>query len=473
MRTNHRFGADESNPSLFRWPEERPAYESLQAAVQGETARWNSVGMAAGVIHGEESEVAVTGPANIITGAPITKDALFLVGSISKVYTATLVMRLCELNVLDLDMPVVTYVPDLQLASKTSRDEITLRHLLSHSAGFEGDRFIDYGRGDDALANAVAEFGTLTQWFRPGTFYSYCNAGFYLAGHVIQQVTGKPFEAVMKEELLAPLGMEQTEILPEEVLNHPFALGHTSDRRKGVSISRPQHLPRVVHAAGGIIASIGDLLRFAKLHMNHGELDGVRVISEESAKAMQEPRIEADTFYRSYGIGWSIFERPTATSIGHGGSWSGHRAYLTIIPEKDFAIAQLTNSNQGVRTYTEVEEWALSHYLGITNPKPERIDLDGDTLDQFTGTFCRHDGRYEVSREGDGLRLAVTDIDEETGQKEDTVRLFDLEPVGERRFRVTSTESYGATVDIVLVPDADGNERDLLRIWGRVAAREA
>src|SRR5690606_23096270 len=80
-----------TNPSLMRWPEERPEYESLRAAVQGETARWNSVGMAAGVIHGNETEIVVTGPTDIRTGAPITDDALFLVGSISKVYTATLV----------------------------------------------------------------------------------------------------------------------------------------------------------------------------------------------------------------------------------------------------------------------------------------------------------------------------------------------------------------------------------------------
>lgn len=472
MSRPHPFGADDTNPSLFRWPEERPRYESLAAAVQGETARWNSVGMAAGVIHDDTTEIAVTGPANITTGFPITEDALFLIGSISKIYTATLVMRLCEKGILDLDTPVVTWVPELRLASESAREAITLRHLLSHSAGFEGDRFIDYGRGDDALEKAIAEFGTLTQWFAPGSFYSYCNTGFYLTGHVIQRVTGKTFETVLKEEVFAPLELERTEILPEEALNHEFAVGHKVDRHGGVTVSRPQHLPRVAHAAGGIISSIGDLLRFARMHMNLGELDGVRIISEESARAMQTPFIESDTFYRSYGIGWSVYERPAATSIGHGGAWSGHRAHLTIIPDRGLAIAQLVNSNVGVRTYTEVEEWAVEHFLDISYPTPDSLKLAPEQLDEFTGAFCRHDGRYIVTRQGEGLRLAVTDIDEETGKKEGEQRLFDLQPVGETRFRVTSTESYGATVDIVPVPDADGNERDLLRIWGRVAARE-
>jgi CubicO group peptidase (beta-lactamase class C family) len=472
MTTTNGFGTGEMNPSLIRWPEERPAYRSLEAAVQGETARWNAVGMAAGVIHGDEAETTVTGMASVETGFPVTYDALFLIGSISKVYTATLVMRLCEINVLNLDTPVVTYLPELELASAAAREEITLRHLLSHSAGFEGDRFIDYGRGDDALAKAIAEFETLTQWYRPGSFFAYCNTGFYLAGRIIERVTGKPFETVMQEELRDPLGLEQTFILPEYALGHPFATGHKVDRREGVTVAESQSLPRCVNAAGGIISSIGDLMRFAGMHLNRGELDGVRIISEESALAMRKPFIEADTFHRSYGIGWSITERPGATSIGHSGAWGGHRANLTIIPEHGFAIAMLVNADTGVRAYTELQEWALAHYLGVSVPTPEAIELDHDALERFVGTYRRHDGRFEVARNGGGLRITLTDVDEESDEEKETPRIFDLEPVGETRFRVTSPESYGATVDIVPVPDAEGTERDLLRMWGRVAARQ-
>lgn len=468
----HRFGTDDSNPSLIRWPEERPAYTSLRAAAQGETARWNAVGMAAAMVHGDEVETVVTGTASIETGFPITEDALFLIGSISKVYTATLVMRLCEIGLLDLDTPVVTYIPELELASASARDEITLRHLLSHSAGFEGDRFIDYGRGHDALAMAISEFGTLTQWFRPGSFYSYCNAGFYLTGRIIEKVTGKPFEQVVTEELRDPLGLEHTFILPEYALGRPFATGHKVDRREGVMVAESQSLPRCVNAAGGIMSSIGDLMRFARLHLGNGEVDGVRIISEEAALAMREAFIEADTFDRSYGIGWSIQAYPGVTAVGHGGAWGGHRAHLTIIPDRRFAIGVLVNSDTGVRAYTEVEEWALEHELGITTPKREPITMAGDALDRFTGSYARHDGRYEVGRRENGLRITLTDIDEKTGEEKETPRLFDLEPLGETRFRVTSPESYGTTVDIVPVPDADGKERDLLRIWGRVAARQ-
>jgi hypothetical protein len=288
---------------------------------------------------------------------------------------------------------------------------------------------------------------------------------------VIEKVTGKTFEEAMKEEVFAPLGLEHTEIMPEEVLNHTFAVGHKVDRRTGVSISRPQHLPRMAHAAGGVISSVGDLLRFARMHMNGGEIDGVRVLSEKSVQAMQEIQIEADTFHRSYGIGWHIYTRPAATSIGHGGAWSGHRAFLTIIPERDFAFAALTNSNAGARAYTEVEEWAVKHYLDINHPKPPRQEMSTQDMAAFTGTFLRHDGRFEMASHGDGLRLTVTDIDEETGEEEETPRLFDLEPVGDTRFRVTSAEAYDATIDILSVADADGNPRDLLRMGGRLAAR--
>lgn len=471
MADQHRLQPDDENPSLFRWPEDRPNYTSFQAAVQGETARWNGIGMASAIHHGDRDEIAVTGCANINTGYPIVEDSLFLIGSISKIYTATLVMRLCEQGVLDLDTPVAKWIPDLRLSHDKAREEITLSHLLSHTAGFEGDRFTDYGRGEDALKRAVAEYHSLTQWYAPGNFYAYSNAGFYLVGLVIQQATGKSFEDVLTEELITPLALEHTEIIPERGLNHPFAVGHKVDRREGVSINPGNAVPRHINAAGGVMSSIGDLFRFAKMHLNDGELDGTRIISAESAQRMRAPLIEADTFYRSYGIGWSIYERPEYTSIGHGGAWGGHRANLLIIPEKDFILAGLTNSNFGSTAEGHVEEWALRRYLGIERHRHDAIRISDDAMRAFEGTYERHDGRFHVVSKGDHLRVTLVDIDEDTGKEEEIPRLFDLEPVADGRFRVSSPESRDSIVDFKRVPNADGDEHDLMRMWGRVAAR--
>lgn len=462
----------ETTTSLIDWPSESPPYASFDAAVQGETARWNSVGMAAGIVRNGERRIAYSGFANAEAGYPLVENSLFLIGSISKIYTATLVMRLMEQGILDLDTPIVNYIPDFTLSHDDLRDAITIRMLLSHTAGFDGDRFTSYGRGDDAYDRAIAEFNTLTQWFKPGTFYSYNNAGFYLVGHIIQKLTGKSFEQVMTEELIAPMGLEHTFLDPDETLNRPWAAGHTVDRIKGLSLTNTGHLPRHVNAAGGVMQSIGDLLTFAQMHLNEGEINGKRIISAENALLMQQPIIEADTYHRHYGIGWSIYQRPAATSVGHGGAWGGHRANLVMFPYHNYAHASLGNSNVSSYAEASLENWVLAHDLHIDTPEPDVIELSPLELGSFAGTYLRHDSRKEVSVTETGLRLEVTDINEDTGEESAEKRIFILEPLEANRFRVASPESKGATVDFRQVPDGRGNPRDLLRIWGRVAARQ-
>ena len=186
---------------------------------------------------------------------------------------------------------------------------------------------------------------------------------------------------------------------------------------------------------------------------------------------MQQPLIEADTFDRHYGIGWSILQRPAGTSIGHGGAWGGHRANLIMYPYHNYAHAALGNSSVSGYAEASLEKWVLSNDLHIQNPEPNAIDLSPIDLNAHVGRYSRHDSRFEISVHGAGLRMLVTDIDEDTGKESEEPRLFDLEPLAVDRFRVTSAESKGATVDFRKVPDSHGNPRDLVRIWGRVAAR--
>jgi len=460
------------NHSLIDWPADSPPYDSLDAAVQGETARWNAVGLAGGVVRNGERKISVAGFANARAGYPIVENSIFMIGSITKIYTATLVMRLMERGILDLETPVVNYVPEFRLGHDGLAETITMEMLLSHTSGFDGDRFTSYGRGDDAYEKAIAGFDTLEQWFQPGSFYSYNNAGFYLAGYIIQKLTGKTYETNLTEEIFAPLGLEDSFIYPEDALNRSWAVGHVVDRISGVSFTPASHLPRHANPAGGILQSVGDLLTFAQMHLNSGRVNGKQVISAESAARMQQPVIEADTYHRHYGIGWSIFDRPTGKSVGHGGAWGGHRANLILFPEHNFAHASLGNSNVSLYAEASLERWVLQHHLHITNPAPEAIVLSPTELSAYAGTYIRHDGRYAVEANDTDLRLTVTDIDEDTGETSERQRIFDLEPLEAGRFRVTSPESKGATVDFKPVPDAHGTERDLIRIWGRVAARE-
>ncbi|GAA4990032.1 serine hydrolase domain-containing protein [Actinopolymorpha pittospori] len=465
--------------SAPEWPAVRPDYESLAACVGGEAGRWNVPGVAVGVLQDGHLETLAYGVTSVETRQPVTPDTIFQVGSISKVVTATLVMRLVEDGLLDLDTPVVEYLPDLVLADATARRSITLRQLLAHASGLEGDRFIDYGRGDDGLANAVATYSTLRQWAAPGTLWTYSNAGFSLVGRVVEAVTKETFEGAIRTRLFEPLGLERTVYFAEEAITWPHAVGHhLKSPAASHQVARPYSFPRHVNPAGGIVSSVGELLRFAALHIGDGEVDGQRLLRAASAQAMREPFVEAGNFGRSYGIGWSVWdvadgEGNAVRIVDHGGATRGFRAQLTVVPERGFALAQLTNGESGTQAMAQIEAWALRHYRGLAKrPEVGVVRLSEGDLGAFAGVYERHDGRFVIAPEqGTGrLTVEVTEIDEENAEESEQPALV-LEPVGARRFRSVQGPSKDAIVDFLTLADDAGQTRTLVRISGRLAER--
>lgn len=456
------------------WPTARPDYDDLDACVLGEMGRWTVPGVAAGVWQDGHMETLGHGVASMQTRQPVTGDTLFQIGSITKVFTATLAMRLVEEGLLDLDTPIVEYLPDLPLADAHTRATVTLRHLFAHTGGFEGDRFIDYGRGDWALANAVAGYGSLRQWFPPGELFAYCNTGFSLAGRVIEGVLDTPFETAMRERLFAPLGLETSVFFPEEAITYPAALGYTRKRVGGpFTVARPYSLPRAVNPAGGISSTVGDLLRFAALHMGDGEIDGNRLLTETSARVMREPRTSAPNIDVAYGIGWALREVDGVHVVGHGGATNGFQASLLVVPARRFALALLTNCGHGAKAMREIERWALAHYRGLHLTLPEPIDAPASAFEAATGVYERHDGRFTISSETgrrDTLRRLRVDwvtIDAESGTEE-AEDPFWLRPVADHTFIVTEGRPRESQID--LIPAVDGRPV-FLRAFGRLSAR--
>ena len=477
-RTNGRFGMADDAALPRAWPHERPDYASLDAAVQGEAARWNVPGIGVAVYHQGEVTATATGIRSIATRMPFTTNTISQIGSISKVFTTTLVMTLVEEGKLDLDEPVVTYVPDLVLADERARDALTLRHLLSHSGGFEGDRFLNYGRGEDAYERSMREMDTLQQWFQPGELCSYCNVGFYLVPLIIQRVTGEVPEDLMRKRIFEPLGMESATFYAEEAITRDHAIGHNlGDRLNGPSIARPFVIGgRHVNLCGHIMTTPSDLLKFARLHIGDGEFEGTRIISAESAAVMRTPSIDYGPPHRAFGQGWSVYSPPGLTTIEHTGGTIGFRAYLVVVPERDYAIAIVTNSDTGMNAMQSIEAWAMQHYLEASRPVPQPIERTDAELDALTGTFVRHDGRFEITRDGKRLRVKQTAIDERTGEEsdEDGFLLVAVES-GERPiFRVPEGPGLGMLIDFIELPtrDAPDVDRLLMRMGGRLAARQ-
>src|SRR5215472_19141005 len=160
------------------------------------------------------------------TGVEATADSVFQIGSITKTWTATLVMQLADEGLLDIDAPLVAYLPDFRLADEQAARVMTTRQLLCHTAGFEGDIFTDTGTGDDCVEKYVATLGDTAQLFAPGEMFSYNNAGFCVLGRVVEVLRDKPFDACLREHVFGPLGLKHVANGANEAILFRAAVGH-------------------------------------------------------------------------------------------------------------------------------------------------------------------------------------------------------------------------------------------------------
>src|SRR4051794_2608476 len=174
-------------------------FGALDERIEAAMKRYHVPGVAVGAYwHGRE-HMRGFGVTNVDHPLPVDADTLFRIGSTTKTFTATAMMRLVDQGKVDLAAPARTYLPDFELADEAAAKGVNVRELLNHSAGWLGDDYGDFGRGDDALARYVAEMKLLPQLTPPGQVFAYNNAAIVAAGGVIETVTRKPYEAALQE----------------------------------------------------------------------------------------------------------------------------------------------------------------------------------------------------------------------------------------------------------------------------------
>ena len=359
----------------------------LREQVAGLMARTGVPGVAIGILHRGESVAFGCGVTSVEHPLPVTDETLFQIGSITKTFTGTAIMRLAEAGILDLDAKVQAYIPDFRVRDEAASREATVRQLLTHEGGWAGDFFHGTGAGDDAIARYVADMAELPQLAPIGTHWSYNNAGFSVAGYIIELVTGKRYESALSEQVLAPLGLEHTFFDPGEVLTHSFAVGHTVVESKA-KVARPWALDRAIYPVGGIVCHVNDLLRYARFHMGDGRAeDGTRLLSPESLARMQSPQI-AVREDESWGLSWGIVDDiEGARQVRHGGGTKGQVSLLVMVPAHALAIAILTNADEGGLITDEVRRWVLKELLGLEAPRAKPIDAEEDVLAQYAGRY--------------------------------------------------------------------------------------
>lgn len=367
------------------------------------------------VLDGDTITEVAAGVLSVRTGAPVTTDALFLPGSIGKLYTAALVLMLVDEGLIDLDRPVRTYLPDFEVRDRHARDVVTVRDLLRHSSGFDGDVFIDTGRGDDALERYLQEITDLPQICAPGSVWSYSNSGYAILGRLVEVVAGTVFETALRDRLLTPLGLRHSVVFPEEAITHPVSVGHDVDPDNPEShvVSEPWGLFRSCGPMGAsLVASAGDVLRFASLHLDGGVAPGgTRLLSADLVAAAQQPQIELvdDTVLgEAWGLGWILDHFGDVAVIGHDGNSIGQNAFMRVAPEHRFGFCLQTNVESALGMYRELAAWLFGERLGVTprldpEPLPSTVVADAE---RYVGSYRREGLCYDVAQAADGSLVA-------------------------------------------------------------------
>ncbi|GAA2353128.1 serine hydrolase domain-containing protein [Nonomuraea africana] len=356
-------------------------------------------GAALAYLHRGELHESAAGVLNTRTGARVSPDSLFQLGSVTKVWTATQIMLLAEQGLLTLDTPVAELLPEFRVADAEVTRTVTVRHLLSHTSGIDGDLFLDTGRGDDCVERYVEACADLAQNHPLGATQSYCNSGFIIAGRLVERLTGEVWDQALREQIVEPLGLTHTWTLPEDVLRFGAAVGHLDGEP-----APAWGLMRSCGPAGLITARPADAVAFARAHLEGGLL--------KDPRAMWEPQVDIPnphTLGRQWGLGWILDEWDGHRVVSHGGNTIGQSSMLWMLPGTGTIACAVVNGGhsgafmQALATelFRDLDGVAVPPVLG---PPEQPVDVDPSRL---TGVYERVGARITVAERAGGLSLRM------------------------------------------------------------------
>ena len=418
--------------------------------------RYQVPGASLAIRSGDDLIECATGVLNLRTGVEATPDSIFQIGSITKLFTTTLIMQLVDEGRLDLDAPVKKYLPELVLREAATAEAVTVRMLLTHTSGIDGDFFLDTGRGDDCVERYVLAMAAVPTLHEPGKMWSYCNLGFSLAGRIIEKATAMTWDAALRERLLKPAGLGSLKTRPEDVILPRAAAGHVPEREGGWRVA-DSWLPRSNGPAGSTpFATAQDLLHFGWMHLNGGVAEnGNRLLSGASVRAMQDKQADLPGAGdpRAWGLGWMLFDWDGERVIGHDGGTIGQASFFRLAPSKRFGAAMLTNGGNTQALYRRIfgEVFRLGGSIELP-PLPEGRSEVECHRENFIGTYEKLSARLEV-REEDGALVAESTT---LGPLQAPAMVSDLLPIDEFNLSGITRQTRFRGSLTFLEPTADG-----------------
>lgn len=435
--------------------------------------RHGVVGATLGVLADGDIHQVSSGLLSLESGVECTPDSVFQIGSIGKVFTATVIMQLVDEGRLELDAPVAAYVPGFMVADAFSAHTITVRQLLNHTSGLDGDFFPQDDPAGPSVASYVQKMALLPNLFAPGEGpATYSNAAYVVAGRVIEVLTGKSWQQAIMDRVCKPLGMNKAFANPAEALRYRCAMGHLPGPEGAMMAAPMAYLPQSIAPAGSVLSmSVDNLLTFTAAHMGDGAIGrgagAERLLSKKSARAMRTDTIALQPFSRRsvshWGLGWFVGDYPDYRMFGHDGSTLGQFSYLRAFPEHKVAFALLTNSRSEAM-FADVEHSLMTALVKAEPAKEPGPKRAAENLQRYEGCYENVSTRYTVSLRDKTLyfsfRNSAAGVDIEGT----------LQPYRKGVFTLESDHPLAANEKVVFL-GGDSGQAEFARIGMRMAKR--
>ncbi len=343
------------------------SFAEIESFVQDEMAAQRIPGLALGIVEGDRiAYVRGFGRADD-SGIEVTPETPFIIGSVSKSFTALAVMQLVEANRINLDAPVQRYVPWFRVADERASAEITVRHLLNHTSGLSTKTGRSFqGDGDTsatALEQAVRKLDSAALTAPVGSKYQYSTINYSVLGLIVQTVSGQSYENYVEKRILDPLQMKNSYTSEAAAQPHGLATGHNYWFGRPRAADLPYN--RGLVPAGYLIASAEDMTHYMISQLNSGRYDGTAVLSSAGIEELHRPAVLTPEEDTSYGMGWFVGPRNDIPAIHHQGETFNFHSNVVLTPQSKRGVIVLMNAEDSLDLFVSGRMGTLAD--GVTS----------------------------------------------------------------------------------------------------------
>ncbi len=388
-------------------PEVQAAISLVAARLENERKARNIPGISAGIVIDQELVWHQGyGVANVTNQTPANEKTVYRVASITKLFTATMLMQLRDAGKLNLDDPIDKYLPELKLNSKfPDAKPPTFKQIVSHASGLsrEGEHegwISGTMPGLEDLFRMANEIEMrLPAWTEP----KYSNLAIALLGHALSRIAEQPYAEYIHEHILEPLGMANSSFNRSRYGEDTYGVGYQLDEndayKEAMYWATEGHI-----GAGALFSNVEDIARFISLQFREGGAGGAQILGSTTLREMHMPVSVTPDFESGYGIGWGIRRVGGFKVVGHSGGLPGFTTNITLVPPLKLAAIAFTNYETAPALITQ---GMLETLIPAVQGEIERQEVKADraTRDQWTAYL----GEYRGDSYDDHVYIEIVD----------------------------------------------------------------